>query len=198
MANVAIVEDREVARPLRMIEGLIKEQLKAADEAAQDAAKPYYEKVAPLLVEAKEGHFQGDTTGFYEWAQKKFGKSQSAIRTYLAYRSAQHDKPFKNIEEFKREKSPSRIDYDSRRRSREWTAPVDDIAERARREAFRLAQDEALTRAQEREAEKKLGHRLIDIGYKVLAKELHPDKLHGDKTAFQRLNRVRDQLKHSI
>jgi hypothetical protein len=51
---------------------------------------------------------------------------------------------------------------------------------------------------QERDAERKLLHRTVDIGYKVLAKELHPDKLSGDKTAMTRLNRVRDKAKHSI
>jgi hypothetical protein len=83
-------------------------------------------------------------------------------------------------------------------RTRSWTAPVDEIAERARREAFRLVQEEALSRAEEREAERKLADRLVDIGYRVLAKELHPDKMRGDKTAFQRLGRVRHALKHCI
>jgi len=77
------------------------------------------------------------------------------------------------------------------------TAPVDGIAERARKEAFRLAQEEALTYAQERDAQRKLAHRLIDIGYEVLAKE-NPDKMRGDREAIQRLNKVRDKLKHSI
>jgi hypothetical protein len=47
-------------------------------------------------------------------------------------------------------------------------------------------------------AQRSLAHRLIDIGYIALAKELHPDTPHGDSTSMARLNRVRDKLKHSI
>ena len=76
---------------------------------------------------------------------------------------------------------------------RDWTAPVDDIAERARRDAERL-QDEHLSKEKERQAEYQLALRLIEIGYKVLAKELHPDK-GGTKDSMARLGRVRDRLK---
>lgn len=47
---------------------------------------------------------------------------------------------------------------------------------------------------QEREAQRTLALRLIDIGYKVLAKELHPDA-GGSKDAMARLHIVRDRLK---
>jgi hypothetical protein len=80
---------------------------------------------------------------------------------------------------------------------REYTLAVDDIAERARNEARRLAAQEELTRQQERDAEAKLGLRLIDIGFKVLARELHPDK-GGPREAMARLNRVRDRLKANV
>jgi hypothetical protein len=199
MANVAIVaSQQEVVRPLRVLEGLLKEKFQQAEQAAEDARKPYYEEIAPLLVEAKECHFVGNTTGFFAWATKKFGISQTTTRRYIAFLSASSAKSFKNLQDYRETPKRQGGSGETSYVRREWTAPVDAVAERARREAFRLAQDEALTRTQEREAEKKLGHRLIDIGYKVLAKELHPDKMHGDKTAFQRLNRVRDQLKNSI
>jgi hypothetical protein len=47
-------------------------------------------------------------------------------------------------------------------------------------------------------AQREVAHRLIDIGFKVLAKKLHPDLPNGDAIAMARLNKVRDQLKHSI
>jgi hypothetical protein len=47
-------------------------------------------------------------------------------------------------------------------------------------------------------AEEKVAHKLISIGYRALAKELHPDTPHGDRDAMIRLNRVCDKLKHSI
>jgi hypothetical protein len=85
--------------------------------------------------------------------------------------------------------SPIRVD---------WAKPVNEAVERIRREQLRLAQEETLSYRQERDAERQLADRLIDIGFKALAKELHPDRIHGDKEAMQRLIRVRDKLKHSI
>jgi hypothetical protein len=201
MSAVAETDHRSVVRPLRVIEAELIEEFKMADNAAADAARPYYERAAPLLAEAKEGHFHNDTAGFYAWAQKKFGKSKDTIRTWTQLGSSTRSKQFKNLEHFRttpKEHGGLGVNYKATALRREWTAPVDAIAERAQREAFRLAQEDALTRAEERVANRKLAHRLIDIGYKVLAKELHPDKLHGDRTAMQRLNAVRDMLKHSI
>jgi hypothetical protein len=43
-------------------------------------------------------------------------------------------------------------------------------------------------------AQKALGRRLIDIGYKALASKLHPDK-GGSPEGMSRLNTVRDQLR---
>ena len=187
----------EIARPLRVIEGLIKDELEQAEAAAQ----PYYTRIAPLLVEAREGHFQGNSAGFYEWATKKFGKSRERIRTYVALGSNAHAKSFKNLDHFTHSpKSQGGLGHAPRVTAlrREWGAPVDEVAQRAQREAFLLAQQDALSYAQERDAQRQLAHRLIDIGYKVLAKELHPDKLNGDRDAMARLNKVRGKLKHAI
>jgi hypothetical protein len=194
--------EANLMRPLRVLEGLLKNIFDAAHQAANDAAEPFYRKAAPLLVEAKEGHFQGDTAGFYDWAQKKFGKTRKTIMTWTAFGIDNGSKSFKHISEFSRTpKAKGGLGLESEAIPivrREWAAPAAEIAERARREAFRLAQEDSLSRAQEREAERKLASRLVDIGYKVLAKELHPDKMHGDKEAMQRLVRVRDKLKHCI
>ena len=167
--------EANLVRPLRVLEELIREQLDAADRAANDAAEPYYRKAAPLLAEAKEGHFHSDTAGFYEWAQKKFpGKTRERIRTWTAFGTSSYSKSFKHITEFtatpRAQGCLGRTNEQGPRIRRDWAAPAAEVADRARREAFRLAQEDSLTRAQEREAERKLAGRLIDIGYKVLAK----------------------------
>jgi hypothetical protein len=195
--------EANLVRPLRVLESLIREHIDAGDHAAKEAAEPYYRKAGPLLAEAKESHFQGDTAGFYDWAQKKFyQKSRDTIRTWTEWGSLDRPKSFKHITDFVRTpKAEGGLGHKSKTIPivrREWATPAAEIAERARKEAFRLVQEESLTRAQEREAERKLANRLVDIGYKVLAKELHPDRMHGDKEAMQRLVRVRDKLKHSI
>jgi hypothetical protein len=192
-----------VVRSLRVLEPLIREYIVAGDEASKDAGEPHYRMAAPLLLEAKEAHFQGNTAGFYDWAQKKFGKSRTQTTVYLSYAQyaqASVGKSLKSLHELRyTPKSQGGLGHaPPSARTRSWTAPVDAVADLARKEAFRLVQEDVLSRAQERDAERKLASRLVDIGYKVLAKELHPDKMHGNKEAMQRLVRVRDKLKHSI
>jgi len=195
MAAIVEVESGEIARPLKVLVPLIKQDF----EEAEEAGMAYYKAAGEKLTEAREGHFEGDIKHFYEWAEKNFGKKRDQIRTYMALVSTVSRKPFRTLDDFHKSRGKPVKGYaDTPRLHREWTAPVDAVAERARRESMRLAQEDALTRAQEREAERKLAHRLIDIGYKVLAKELHPDKMHGDRDAMARLNRIRDKLKHSI
>jgi hypothetical protein len=43
-------------------------------------------------------------------------------------------------------------------------------------------------------AQRELSRRIVDAGYRALAKELHPDK-GGSQEAMARLNRARDHLK---
>jgi hypothetical protein len=191
-------ESTSIVRPLRVIAAEIRVHIEAGDRAAKEAAEPHYRMAAPLLVEAKEGHFAEDEAGFFKWVQKEFGKSIRQTTRWIVWARADAGKSFKTLHQFEHTPKSQGGLGSERRLGRSWTKPVDEIAERARREAFRLAQEEALSRAQEREAERKLAARLVDIGYRVLAKELHPDKMHGDKTAFQRLGRVRHKLKHCI
>jgi hypothetical protein len=50
---------------------------------------------------------------------------------------------------------------------------------------------------EKRDLEMKLGLRLIDIGYKRLAREFHPD-LSGSSEEMVRLNLVRERLKSYV
>jgi hypothetical protein len=198
MSTLETTNPRNVVRPLRVIEMEIKVHIDAGDAAAASAAAPHYQKAAPLLREAKRDHFAGDTAGFFAWVMKKFGKSKAQAMRWIEYSRDEADKSFKSLHKVEyTPKSQGGMGH-TPRAARSWTQPVDEVAEKARRDQFRLAQQDSLSRAEEREAERKLASRLIDIGYKVLAKELHPDKMHGDKEAMQRLVRVRDKLKHCI
>jgi hypothetical protein len=40
--------------------------------------------------------------GFYNWGQKKLGKSRTQIETWTGLARAGKDKPFKNLEDFVR------------------------------------------------------------------------------------------------
>ena len=93
---------KEVVRPLRTIESEIKELIREADTAAEEAQQPYYKKIGPLLVEAREGYFAGDSAGFYDWAKRKFDISQTTTRRYVAFVDAKGHKSFKHITDFAR------------------------------------------------------------------------------------------------
>jgi hypothetical protein len=191
MTALSKQDSREVARPLKVLEKLIKADIEAGEKAGMD----YYRSAGEKLNEAQEGHYEGDAGRFWKWAEQKFGKTQSTLRTWMALDVETSHKRFKSLQDHQKKSLGWKGQVHSIKR--EWTVPVDDIAERARNEARRLAAQEELTRQQERDAEAKLGLRLIDIGFKVLARELHPDK-GGSRDAMSRLNRVRDRLKANV
>jgi hypothetical protein len=194
MPSIAVAGEHAVARPLRAFVPLIQEQF----DLAEKAGKEYYRAAGKLLAEVRETHFEGDAAAFFQWAQKNFGKSPTTIRSYIAFDASSAHKQFKSLNEMNRAAGARNIPVGPGSRiQREWTRPVDAVAERARAEQQRLAREDALTRQQERQAEAQLGLRLIDIGLKVLARELHPDK-GGSRDAMTRLNRVRDRLKACV
>jgi hypothetical protein len=196
ISQVAEQDEREVARPLKVLAELIKKDL--AD--AESVGRPHYEAAAEKLIVARDGHFDGRLSQFYDWAEKQFGKNKATIRSWIVFGSSEHRKSFKNKEQFdfapKSQGGLGKTPRPSVTRS-EWAAPVGEEAKRARAEQRRLQEDEFRTRVQERKAEAQLGLRLISIGYKVLARELHPDK-GGSREAMTRLNRVRDRLKTNV
>jgi hypothetical protein len=61
-------------------------------------------------------------------------------------------------------------------------------------DAMARARDEAMKRAEEGNAQRKLTRQLIDAGYKTLATKLHPDA-GGSHEAMTRLNQLRNQMK---
>lgn len=193
-ADVMSLDENEgaVVRPLKVLTELIKEDFEAAEQAGME----YYKAAGEKLIEVRECHFEGDSGGFFKWAERTFRKKPTQIRGYMAYADAQPSKALKSLRKFKQEELGHT--HDTGRVRREWAAPIDAIAEKARADARRLALNDTMTKRQEREAESKLGLRLIDIGYKVLALELHPDKVGGSREAMTRLNRVRDRLKANV
>ena len=191
MTALARQDTREVARPLRVLEKLIHEDIEAGEKAGMD----YFLSAGVKLNEARDGHYEKDAAGFWEWAER-FKRGKRQLQVWMALGSHKTPKRFKSLEEVEEKV----LGYQSRgftRPRREYVAVIDEIAERARAEQRRLYEQEELTRKQEREAEEKLGLRLIDIGYRVLAKELHPDK-GGSNEAMARLRRVRDRLRSNV
>jgi hypothetical protein len=189
--------DHQLARTPSVLKPLIKEQVQLGDLAAKQAGWPYYVKAGGLLEEARNGvRAEGEQT-FTEYCEEVTGKSYRSCSDWIAA----YNKDAQQIERARKAgKTRSAPPVHLRgglgkstkgqyRPFREWTEEVDDAAEVARRQQ----EKEAETRAAEQKLKQQLARKLIEIGYKVLAKELHPDK-GGSKDAMSRLSEVRNRL----
>lgn len=185
--------EKQIARPLNVLVPLIKEDLRRADEAAERAAEPFKMAASQKFAEARS---QQTYSQYVSWVHRHFDVRETQAREYLSlgrykenYSAAAPQST--SLNEHLRSIGRNRPTSGAVRR--EWQQPVDEIAERARRDLERI-REENLSRAEERDAQRKLALRLIDIGWKVLSKELHPDR-GGSRDAMARLNQVRDRLK---
>jgi hypothetical protein len=190
MTAIATHSEGKVARPLSVLVPLIKKDLELAREAAQRVSLPYYAAAGEKMLEAKP---QQTNPEFRAWLRRNFnlGYAQACDYMKVAGATSSRIREGGSLNKYLGEiGDPRHVDVT---RKKAWHDGVQENIERARREAERV-REESLTRQQEREAEQKLALRLIDIGYRILAKELHPDK-GGSRDAMQRLGRVRDRLR---
>jgi hypothetical protein len=197
MSMVAHDETTAVARPLRVLVPLIKEDLKQGDEAAQQASMPYYRAAGAKMLEAKGQLAHGE---FAAWVERNFNVKIRQAQTYMALADATSDTQkrtaadFTSLKDFRRRELGHDIPTSGGGlRQAAWQEPVKQIMGKVDVETLNLRKNE-LKRVDEREAERKLAMQLIDIGFKALASKLHPDK-GGSRDAMSRLNRVRDRLK---
>ena len=110
-------DDREVARPLKVLTPLIKKDIEMGDQAAERAGMEFYRHAGAKLAEAKDGHFEGRSLEFYEWAKRKFNKTPTRIRAWIGASGTLGGKSFKSIRE---SEPPSRKPGASV--YREWTS----------------------------------------------------------------------------
>lgn len=201
-AMVNSMNHTELVRSSRELAPLITEQIQLGDLAAEEAGMPYYRKAGSLLEEARASVKLEDKETFEEYCERVTKKSYRQCRRYI---EAHHEQVA--ALEYARKKrisgrtrppkvSNSLSEMEGRRSSgsvyREWREDVDKAAEVARKQQLKAAED----RATEQKRMQELARKLIDIGFKVLAKELHPDKMGGSKDAMSRLNKIRERLSH--
>lgn len=202
--NIVVTDSpfREMSRSLSVLTPLIKEQIQLGDLAAEEAGMPYYRKAGGLLEEARPlVRIKGEYS-FEEYCERVTGKSYRQCSRYIKAHKEQVEaiedarKNRKSGRRSRRELSSSLREVEGTNRraesyiERDWTAPVDAIADAARKQQLRAAED----RQTEQRRKQELARKLIDIGFKVLAKELHPDKMGGNKEVMSRLNEVRKRL----
>jgi len=191
-------QDQRIARPLKVLVPLIKDDLAHGREAAHRAGLPYYQAAGEKLIEAKEQLPHGE---FMPWVKRNFDVSMQTASDYmnLAQALAKQNSSaieFSSLSDFKRKTGPNpNYNLSDAIKPPAWHEPVKQIVGRLDTEMLNLKRED-LKRQEERDAQKKLALQLIDIGYKVLARELHPDK-GGSREAMARLNAVRDRLKQN-
>lgn len=194
MPTLAVKETQTVARPLKVLVPLIQADLKQGREAAKRAGMPYYQAAGEKLLEAKGQMKHGE---FMPWVARNFAIKDRQANRYMALAEHVANSPratnFTSLRGFERETGRAPVDNFGKT---SWHEPVKQIIDRVDTETLNIKREE-LKRADEREAQRKLALQLIDIGYKVLARTLHPDK-GGSRDAMARLNSVRDRLKQCV
>jgi Protein of unknown function (DUF3102) len=186
--EIVAIGSNQVARPLRVLVPLIKEDLAGAERAGL----PFKQAAGFKLLEAK-GQVRHGEWGL--WLRNNFTLSAKTARVYMDFAEKTNKggiPPFSSMNAFHKETGSSH--YRSVTSKRTWHEPVKEAIAKVNVDA--LKQD-ALAKQEERALQRKLALSLIDIGFKALASKLHPDK-GGSREAMVRLNRVRELLQQAV
>jgi hypothetical protein len=173
-ANTVVMDGGRaaVARPLKVLVPLIKDDL----DAAHAAGLEHYRAAGEKLLEAKVQMEHGE---FGPWLKHNFKLSDRQARTYMALAKQNGSAlPFSSLGDFQRRTSkpkPAPV------RPSETILDYSDMAWMAKAKS-------------DREAEKKLAVEMIDAGYRALAKKYHPDN-GGSNEQMAMLTRMRDKIK---
>ena len=184
--------DQPVARPLRVLVPLIREDLQQAKAASERASMPFYAAAGAKLLEAKNS----DGMSYSEWCSwtwKNFKVKENTAKVWIKYYEQTRisvTPEYRSLDDFRRRHLDEKRVPGSRR-DQDWRGPIKNLLGDVDVKAMRQAN---LKQAEERKLERELALQLIDIGYKALATKLHPDK-GGSPHAMTRLNAVRNRLK---
>jgi len=171
--------------------------IKAEFDLAEKAGMPHYAAAGAMLIEAKA---QMPSGLFGQWAKDNFKRGETQLKFYMALAKATQGREnaaaadFESIKDFRRRI----LSHDLPTRGGGLQSPAwQPNLEAAQRAQARLNEME-LSRRQERDAQRKLALQIVNIGFKVLATKLHPDKKGGSREAMARLNAVRRKLKDCV
>jgi hypothetical protein len=180
-------ETQTVARPLKVLVHLIREDVKNAKEVADEAASPYYKAIGENLIEAKSNpKITGHWTLFL---REQVSINQSTAWRWMDY--AQQVKIMPNGHDF------TFADY--RRLKRNPPKDKTNFAYSESQDGTTTAHSEQL---EVKEQKMKNLHALVkkafDIGYKQMARSIHPDKKGGTNEAMSELNEAKRLLYSSL
>src|SRR5262245_57417191 len=180
MADVQVAARQQIARPLKVLVPLIKNELHVAHQVGLE----HYRRAGEMLIEAKDQVAHGS---WARWLTKNFELSQTTAKRYMRLARAAEDDD-SEIDPGGRFSMKKIIGEKPARAA--WNT-VHEAADRIN--VTRLA-DERQSVEREIKWHRDLALQLIDLGYKALATRLHPDR-GGSRDAMRRLNVVRDELK---
>lgn len=179
MNSLAQRQGSVVVRPLPVLVPLIKRELHDGYEAGVE----HYRRAGEMLIEAKEQVAQGE---WLAWLDRNFELSRQQAGAYMKLAGLDVNHRFTSLRQATRPGAASKAT---------WTEPVRETLQRVNYEALRSERE---TRDKEDRLIRQLAYQLIDIGYKVLATKLHPDKAGGSSEAMARLNKVRALLRAAL
>lgn len=177
-------DETAIARPLKSLVPLIRAELDAGDAAGVE----HYRRAGEMLLEAKSQVSHGEWQG---WLQRNFHRSERQALKYMQLARIAKSAPKGGFETLQDAVAPNR----HAEPARSWQPQVRQIA--ASIDVGRMAQERD-NRERERRLLRELAHKVVDIGYRVLATKLHPDKPGGSTEAMKRLNEVRRLLKEAV
>jgi hypothetical protein len=181
-----------MVRPREELAGLIKEDI----EQGENAGIEFYRAAGEKLKEAKAQTKVGE---WNRWLRGNVGISYSTARAYMAladdfeFREAipgENGRQWKNLSEFTDHMLGRKHGHRPK-----WHDPVAQAMPGKR--ATEQFHARRRTSSDEKHLTHQLGSKLIDIGYRALATQLHPDH-GGSEEGMSRLNRVRDLLKGAL
>jgi len=197
MKAMAVKDDTQLGRPLKVLISLIRDEIDHAKRAVEEAWKPFESRVGEYLLEARPQVPQGQ---WESWVTKNFEFSVRTAHNWMQYaKKLPEYQSGTNRSDFVKPPSVSQLvrgnqDFASEP-ARSWQPPVRQILTNKITPGFveRMAQEKENS---ERELKliRDLTIQMIDIGYKVLATKLHPDK-GGEADAMSRLTRAKNRLK---
>lgn len=182
-------EGRKIARPLKTLIPMIQSEL----QQGNDAGHEHYRRAGEMLIEAKDQVGYG---GWNKWLTKNFDLSRSTAAVYMQWARVHED----NLSRGARQPtfaSLGEMRGDTDRRREERQSSQHQRFQRVLRDVTR--DRDTFTQERQRVDDeiqicRELAVKMIDAGFHVLAKKLHPDH-GGEKEGMMRLNRIRDELK---
>lgn len=178
-------QEKKLARPLQVLVPLIKADLKEMALAAEAATLGYRIQVGGKLMEAKG---QLSAIQWRDWLKKNFHLGQAQASAYM--RAAVKDAAGEKHRTMSHYSGDFRPSHES-----PWSQDVKNFAKATRTQMASLSGKNG---DEDGIAISALCNKIIDIGYRVLSVELHPDKKGGSEESMRRLNAARARLREGV